>query len=212
VIVRFLGDNDRLFSVDNTPKVIEWDPNGQPLVRGAFAEANALDLSPNGRLLVWGDLLGSIHWWDLQAGESLGSRFAHRDAVVDVAFSRDSSRIGTVCSAASVAVWDATSRVAIRPVFKGHINGAHSVAFSPDGFRLATTGGAPHESIRLWDPSTSRELATLAGKGQIFRQVGFSPDGNWLACSSLGGQLNLWHTPSWEEIAGAEAKDKVEVR
>ncbi|MHC1763343.1 MAG: protein kinase [Verrucomicrobiia bacterium] len=210
--VRFVGDGNRLFSVDMFPKVIEWGADESPLARGEFPEANALDLSPNGRLLVWGDMLGSIHWWDLDAGESLGSQWAHRDVVVGVAFSRDSSRVGTVGNDASVALWDASSRAPIRPVFKGHMHGAHSVAFSPDGRRLVTTGGAPSEAIKLWDPSTSRELATLTGKGQIFSRVSFSSDGNWLAACSLAEQLNLWHAPSWEAIAEAETKGKAEVR
>ncbi|HRY51376.1 MAG TPA: serine/threonine-protein kinase [Candidatus Paceibacterota bacterium] len=212
-MIRFVGDNNRLFSVDMFPKVIEWGADERPRARCEFPEANAIDLSPNGRLLVWGDRLGSIHWWDLDAGESLGSQFAHRDVVIGVAFSRDSSRVGTVGNDASVAVWDASSRALLRPVFKGHMHGAHSVAFSPHGRRLVTTGGAPSEAIRLWDPFTSRELATLAGKGQIInRGVSFSSDGNWLAACSLAGQLNLWHAPSWEEIAAAEAKDNVEAR
>jgi WD40 repeat protein len=213
VIVRFVGDSDRLFSVDMIPKVIEWGADERPLVRWECVQASAVDLSPNGLLLAWGDGLGSIHWWDLEAGKSLGSQLAHRDVVVGVAFSRDSSMVGTVGNDASVAVWDASSRALIRPVFKGHMHGVHSVAFSPDGRRLVTTGGGPGEAIKLWDPTTSRELATLAGKGQIFnRGVGFSSDGNWLAACSLAGQLNLWHAPSWEEIAEAETKAKAEVR
>jgi WD40 repeat protein len=212
-MIRFVGDNNRLFSVDMFPKVIEWGADERPRARCEFPEANAIDLSPNGRLLVWGDRLGSIHWWDLEAGKSLGSQLAHRDVVVGVAFSRDSSMVGTVGNDASVAVWDASSRALIRPVFKGHMHGVHSVAFSPDGRRLVTTGGGPGEAIKLWDPTTSRELATLAGKGQIFnRGVSFSSDGNWLAACTLAGQLNLWHAPSWEEIAEAETKAKAEVR
>ena len=84
--------------------------------------------------------------------------------------------------------------------------GAHSVAFSPDGRRLAT-GGSSRDSVKLWDLATYRELVTLSAQGNLFWFASFSPDGNWIAAGSyFEGQLNLWRAPSWEEIAAAEKR------
>ena len=46
-------------------------------------------------------------------------------------------------------------------VLKGHENMLTSVAFSPDGTRLAT--GSADRTARLWDASTGKELAVLKG-------------------------------------------------
>ena len=103
-----------------------------------------------------------------------------------------------------MAIWDASS---FQPIaaFKGHMQGAHGVAFSPDGRRLAT-GGNGRDAVKLWDLSTFRELMTLPGQGSLFSSVAFSPDGRWLAACGDEGEFHLWHAPSWEEIKAAEKR------
>src|SRR5262249_33377305 len=43
----------------------------------------------------------------------------------------------------------------------GHTADVLWIAFSPDGLRIATTGG--DRTIKLWDPATGREMFTLRG-------------------------------------------------
>ena len=50
-----------------------------------------------------------------------------------------------------------------------------AVAFSPDGRRLASAGD--DGTVRLWDPATGAELATLTGHTGRVTAVAFSPDG-----------------------------------
>ena len=82
---------------------------------------------------------------------------------------------------------------------------AQSLAFSPDGRRLATCS-VGRESVRLWDMSTRRELMTLAGQGSGFPFVAFSPDGQWLAACGMEGKLHLWRAPSFAEIEAADKR------
>jgi len=85
--------------------------------------------------------------------------------------------------------------------------GAHSVAFTADGQRLAAGSGSGHEAIRLWDVRSKQELLTLASSGVVFAKTDFSPDGNILGSMDGPGYLHLWLAPSWEEIAALEAKE-----
>jgi WD40 repeat protein len=80
----------------------------------------------------------------------------------------------------------------------------HSIAFSPDGRRLAA-GGDGREAVRLYDAESFLPVLTLAARGSLFQRTAFSPDGTVLAASNEEGELHLWRAPSWAEIEAAEA-------
>jgi WD40 repeat protein/serine/threonine protein kinase len=66
---------------------------------------------------------------------------------------------------------------------KGHARPTRSIAFSPDGLRLVTAGGAD-ESLKLWDPNTGEEILTLGPHRGIVTSVAFSNDGKRIVSAS----------------------------
>jgi WD40 repeat protein len=65
--------------------------------------------------------------------------------------------------------------------FRGHGTGVHSVAFSPDGQRVAS--GAEDGSIMVWEARTGRKCFTVREKGAV-SALAFSPDGKTLVSAS----------------------------
>ncbi len=72
---------------------------------------------------------------------------------------------------------------------KGHTGWVRSVAFSPDGYQLAS--GSSDNNIKLWNASTGQCLKTLQGHTNRVRSVAFSPDG-CIISGSDDRTVKLW--------------------
>src|SRR5215475_5342849 len=64
----------------------------------------------------------------------------------------------------------------------GHSGSVGSVAFAPDGKRLASSSN--DGSIKLWDVESGKLQGTLTGASSFVLSVAFAPDGKRLASSS----------------------------
>jgi WD40 repeat protein len=72
-----------------------------------------------------------------------------------------------------------------------------SVRFSPDGKLLAIGG---YKDVRLVDPTSGKQIATLSGHADHVRSLAFSPDGKMLAAAGgppqRGGEIKVWDVQS----------------
>ncbi|HVM47301.1 MAG TPA: serine/threonine-protein kinase [Candidatus Acidoferrum sp.] len=123
-----------------------------------------------------------------------------------IAFSPAGDRLAIASHLGFARVWR-TDTWREEATLRGFLNAVDSVAFSPDGKRLATGGSNPDDAIKLWDADSWQELLTLEGTGSLFTSTAFSPDGNALGTQSEDGFLHVWQAPSWEEINAAEARE-----
>jgi WD40 repeat protein/serine/threonine protein kinase len=167
---------------------------------------HSLAISPDARQLIAiggdGDILcaglddGSQRSLDLPVLEALSA-----------AYSPDGGLFAISSALGYARVWDtATWREQV--TMRGYFGGLASVAFSPDGKRLAT-GSGYEQALRLWDTDSWRDVLTLNGQGSLFYALAFSPDGSVIgARSAVTGNVQLWRAPSMERINALEAEQR----
>jgi WD40 repeat protein/tRNA A-37 threonylcarbamoyl transferase component Bud32 len=95
----------------------------------------------------------------------------------------------------AIKVWDTTTGQQTLTL-KGHTAWISSVAFSPDGKRLATA--SLDGTVKVWDAATDQEALTLQGHGDAVLSVAFSPDGRRFARAWEDGAMELWDTATDE--------------
>lgn len=73
---------------------------------------------------------------------------------------------------------------------EGHSDRVNSVAFSPNGSKLASA--SIDQTVRIWDVGTGQVEQTLMGHSLWVRSVTFSPDGSKLASASSDRTVQIW--------------------
>jgi len=74
----------------------------------------------------------------------------------------------------------------------------YSVAFSPDGKFLASSG--IDNKTKIWDFLTKKEIKTLRGHNHFVHTVRFSSDGKFLATGGDENSIKVWELSTYREI------------
>jgi RNA polymerase sigma factor (sigma-70 family) len=148
----------------------------------------AVAFSPDGKLIALGSTDNGVRILSLaavQAGPVV--RMLGEGGVYGLAFSPD-GKVLLAGEDSGARVWDVKTGKEIRQIrgAKGDKEAVRSVAFSPDGRRIATAGA--DRTVRLWDAATGKEIVRVQGQGREVGSVAFSPDGKVLAATGDAGK------------------------
>src|SRR5205085_11884685 len=127
---------------------------------------------------------------------------AHTDEISGLAFG-DDGRLASTGNDLIVKVWDLrTGQEAL--ALDILTRRANSLAFSPDGHRLAV--GAADGAVRILDgtplagPGDAGQALTLEGHGDAVVGLAYSPDGRWIVSASRDGTAKVWDSGTGREV------------
>ncbi|MCZ6545751.1 MAG: hypothetical protein O6913_08615, partial [Chloroflexi bacterium] len=148
-----------------------------------------LAFSPDGLTLAAGAGNGTTDLWDVATWKRRKTLVGHESWSQEIRFSPDSRRILTCNEDHTARLWD-TATGSLLEEFS-HPAAFYCGAFSPDGRRLATGGGAG-ELTQLWEVATGKLLLTLPDHSSWVMSVEFAPDGRRLLTASHDGTARIW--------------------
>jgi WD40 repeat protein len=193
--VAFSPDRQQLASAYKHGIVQLWDTSTAKnlhTLEGLKKSPTAIAVSLDGQRLALGLEKGTIQLWDASTMEYPYTLQGHQESVSALEFSRDGQWLASASYDDTVQLWDTSTRECL---YAPTIHGRNiSVAFSPDGQRLAV-GSEPNWSkvqVSLSDTRTKEHLQTLdITEHDSAYSLGFSPDGQRLAVGLATGTIQL---------------------
>lgn len=206
----FSPDGGTLASGGADNRIVLWAIGSQleRLLPRNNAQAWSVAFSPDGKTLASGWSDATIRLWDGGPDWRPGrSMTGHAAGVTALAF--DPAAKARVLASGSndgkVIVWDLDSANLATTAFEDATGGVNSVAFSPDGSRLAFAGLDGAIYLREGADWTPAKVGPLRSLGDSVWGLAFSPDGHMLASGWWDGLIRLWEMGS-SQLAGEPLK------
>ncbi len=214
---RWLASGSR----DDTVRV--WDMNNLSapphVLNGHEDQVMSVTFSSDGRWLASGSGDQMVRVWDMNnlwvPPHVLNG---HESMVMSVAFSPDGWWLASGSDDRTVRLWDISALIntnmesieskepsnAMPHVLNGHEDEVTSVAFSPNGWWLAS--GSDDCTVRVWNVSALLNIGmesvkkdandaaprVLNSHEDVVSSVAFSPDGRWLTSGSHDHMVRVW--------------------
>ncbi len=128
---------------------------------------------------------GAIQLWQEDSPVALATVPAGSGEVVQLAISPKGDTLAASKSNGTIELRDIAKMQSGRSeqpdaILSGHTESVSSMAFTPDGSRIATCSS--DRTVRVWDVCSKEEVLSLTAETSVNSHVLFSPDGSRLIC------------------------------
>jgi len=187
----FAPDGKRVLTTDDKGARM-WDASSSQLLftMSHGATVYAAVFSPDGSRIITAGADGTVRIWSAATGAPVRVLTSQRSDAKQwryYAVAMSSHFVAAIDTMGRAAhVWDADTGTQLAEL-KNDASESASLALSPDGRWLATSGG---DDVRVFDTLTWRQVVTIAGPR--VRSLGFDPTGLRLAVGTYDGAASIW--------------------
>jgi WD40 repeat protein len=205
-----LSRDGRLLAMTKGKEIQLWNTAERRLLgtlQTGYPQIQSLTFSSSGATLAATGQRGPITLWSTEGLTQLGPPLEHPSGAPfgALAFSPVNEQLlASGDATGALLLWSVASGQPPRKLPAGHERIVYSLAFSPDGKRLASGGW--DSRIGLWDVETGKLVAGLHEHSSAVVALAFSQDGRMLASAGVDKRLVLWHrlqendTRRWEML------------
>jgi WD40 repeat protein len=225
-LLAFVDAGQHLFTIDESGRMNQWDiEEGKATIKERLQVEfvpQIIDLNSAASIIAVGNADGQIQIINTDTGEHVLKPMRHATPfignVAAVEFSPDGKMMATAGVDSSIVLWDADSRQSTGQPLLGHGAAVVSLAFTPDGKKLAsgscaefhTAGSCNRGEVIMWDLETRQIDRVYTGTVGFSQAIAFSPDGSTLvvndcqrvevAGACIESSLQLYDVKTGQEI------------
>ncbi|KAG2137114.1 uncharacterized protein EDB93DRAFT_1253728 [Suillus bovinus] len=205
-------DGQFIASGDYNGELIAWDSNtGNPLtqiIKAHFGSIYSLDFSADGVLLATGSLDGTVKLWSTTTWHLQGNPIDCHTAVYCIRYAPSGEHLA-IATFKDVQILITDTKECIAN-FTAHAVLNLSLAWMPDGSWLLSASTVLDPTIRVWDPSTWKQVGDpWTGHTYQVNAIAVNSTGTLVASASDDKHVRLWRLSDRRTIAIFKHSDNV---
>jgi WD40 repeat protein len=182
------------------------------LLTGHTGSVLSLDWSPNGRWLASGEgtdrvlehnepeCKNVIKIWDIETGTEQRTLTGHKDGVLSLRWSSNSSRLVSSADDKDIRIWDPINGTLLYILGegRGHSSGVLDVDWSPDQTKLVS--GSRDYKVRLWNANNGTPLGKPWKDHNCVRSTHWHPGAKYILTAGVDQTIKIRNASSGKEI------------